>query len=198
MDDPRNEAILTAAFTVFVAKGFHRATMLDIASCARVSKETLYDRFENKEGLFYALLAWGGRQAKLDPAYYEVRAKESPEDALREFIETSLSKMYQPQAIAISRIGFAEAPHNLAIARDFHDMVTANFVDVLPILLAALVECGAMRPVAIPDFADTLAGLMKGIRHQAVLLGAAEAPTEEEIAAHARVATRRALLIFSQ
>src|SRR6202008_4019570 len=41
LDDPRDEEILSAAFDVFCEKGFHGATMLDVATQARASKETL-------------------------------------------------------------------------------------------------------------------------------------------------------------
>ena len=64
LSDERNEAILSAAFDIFQEKGLHGATMLEIAKLAKVSKETLYARFDSKEGLFYALLAWGSARSR--------------------------------------------------------------------------------------------------------------------------------------
>ena len=58
----REEEILRAAFDVFTEKGFHGATMLDVASRARASKATLYARYPSKEALFEALMAWATRQ----------------------------------------------------------------------------------------------------------------------------------------
>src|SRR5262245_50501627 len=58
----REEDILRAAFDVFTEKGFHGATMLDVASRARASKATLYACYPSKEALFEALMAWSTRQ----------------------------------------------------------------------------------------------------------------------------------------
>src|SRR4029079_5595058 len=58
----REAEILEAALYVFTEKGFHGATMLDVASRARASKATLYARYPSKEALFEALMAWSTRQ----------------------------------------------------------------------------------------------------------------------------------------
>src|SRR5437773_10520458 len=60
--DSRDEEILRAARAVFTEKGFHGATMLDVASRARASKTTIYARFASKEALFAALVEWTTRQ----------------------------------------------------------------------------------------------------------------------------------------
>ncbi|HEY9160420.1 MAG TPA: TetR family transcriptional regulator [Desulfomonilia bacterium] len=50
----RREDIITSAIEVFFAKGLAETTIADIASEARISKETFYLYFKNKEELFIA------------------------------------------------------------------------------------------------------------------------------------------------
>ncbi|MGF1513481.1 MAG: TetR/AcrR family transcriptional regulator [Elainellaceae cyanobacterium] len=50
------EAILMGALQVFMADGYAAASMNRIASAAGVSKPTLYSYFQDKEGLFVALI----------------------------------------------------------------------------------------------------------------------------------------------
>ena len=56
----RKEAILNAAKDVFLEQGYDLATMDDIAERAATTKRTVYAHFENKEGLFAAMVAHSG------------------------------------------------------------------------------------------------------------------------------------------
>jgi AcrR family transcriptional regulator len=52
----RFQLLLDAAVRVFIARGFRRTQMSDIAHAAKVSQGTLYNYFESKEALFYLIL----------------------------------------------------------------------------------------------------------------------------------------------
>lgn len=52
----REKNILNAAKTVFSQYGIKRTTMNDIAEHAEVSRQTLYNSFENKEAIFKAII----------------------------------------------------------------------------------------------------------------------------------------------
>ena len=55
-EERRTHAILDAAFHVFSIKGYHNATVDDIAQQAGVSKGTCYQYFESKEDIFIATI----------------------------------------------------------------------------------------------------------------------------------------------
>ncbi len=55
-EERRTEAILDAAFRVFSMRGYHNATVDDIAQEAGVSKGTCYQYFSGKEEIFMACL----------------------------------------------------------------------------------------------------------------------------------------------
>lgn len=54
--DSKQALIIKAGFDELVDKGYEKTTMLGIAKRAGASKETLYSKFGNKEGLFSALI----------------------------------------------------------------------------------------------------------------------------------------------
>ncbi|MPM70592.1 hypothetical protein SDC9_117547 [bioreactor metagenome] len=53
--EARPSELLAAALDLFVEKGYAATRLEDVASCAGVSKGTLYLYYENKEALFKAL-----------------------------------------------------------------------------------------------------------------------------------------------
>ena len=52
----RREQILDVAVQVFASKGFHGASMNDVADAAGVTKPVLYQHFDSKQDLYLALL----------------------------------------------------------------------------------------------------------------------------------------------
>ena len=54
----KREQILLAARAVFAERGFHRATIKDVATRAGVADGTVYNYFENKTALILGLLDW--------------------------------------------------------------------------------------------------------------------------------------------
>lgn len=54
--DPRQLAILTAAFEVFARYGFRRTSMEDIARAAGMSRAALYLHYRSKEDIFQSLV----------------------------------------------------------------------------------------------------------------------------------------------
>src|SRR5581483_7238590 len=89
----RLETLLDAAINVFIAKGFRRTQMSDVAAQARVSQGTLYNYFESKDALFFLIV----ERAFADPpppppALLPVKTPPFPEvmDRLRNRLMTDL------------------------------------------------------------------------------------------------------------
>src|SRR5215475_5525124 len=68
--EARRNQILDAATTVFAEKGFHRATIRDVAKAAGIADGTIYIYFENKTALLMGIL---DRMNETDqrPAFFE-------------------------------------------------------------------------------------------------------------------------------
>ncbi|MGL5796375.1 MAG: TetR/AcrR family transcriptional regulator, partial [Waterburya sp.] len=54
--NPKREQILQGAMKVFLQHGYAGASMDRVAEVAKVSKNTIYNHFQDKEGLFTALI----------------------------------------------------------------------------------------------------------------------------------------------
>ena len=55
----KKNLILESAMKVFSEKGFHEASVDDVANLAGVGKGTVYRNFPSKQDLFLALIEWG-------------------------------------------------------------------------------------------------------------------------------------------
>lgn len=183
--DPRNEAILSAAFDVFQEKGLHGATMLEIATAAKVSKETLYARFDSKEGLFYALLAWGSRKSALDGDAIDLNQFASPVAALDAYAADMLRKMLHPEAIAVHRIVTGEATRMPEVVRVYDEFTCQAGDQALKPVAEALRAAGAVRFDAYDDFREAFIGLLRGNLVHEVTLGLRPAPDDSEVDAYA-------------
>ena len=195
--DPRNEAILSAAFDVFEEKGLHGATMLEIATAAKVSKETLYARFDSKEGLFYALLAWGSQKASVDLEVLGDELAADPVSALENYAAACLCKMMHAESIEVHRIVVSEARRMPEVARVFDEFTCQAATSMLDRVVDAL---EAKRAAHVPDrdaFADAFIGLLRGNLHHGVTLGILAPPTDAEVEAHARRAMQLLLKAFA-
>ena len=63
--DSRLGDLLRAATGVFVAQGYRRTQMADVAAAAGLSKGTVYLAFESKQALFHAALVHADGEAPL-------------------------------------------------------------------------------------------------------------------------------------
>lgn len=195
--DPRNEAILSAAFDVFEEKGLHGATMLEIATAAKVSKETLYARFDSKEGLFYALLAWGSQKASVDLDILTEEVDHDPVQALENYAVGCLGKMMQAESIEAYRIVVSEARRMPDVARVFDEFTCQAATKMLDRVVDALHAKNVAHVSDREAFAEAFIGLLRGNLHHGVLLGIAPHPGEAEVAAYARRAMKMLLAAFA-
>jgi AcrR family transcriptional regulator len=60
----RREQILDVSVQVFARRGFHSASMNDVAEAAGVTKPVLYQHFESKQDLYLALLDEAGARLR--------------------------------------------------------------------------------------------------------------------------------------
>lgn len=197
LNDERNETILSAAFDVFQEKGLHGATMLEIAKLAKVSKETLYARFDSKEGLFYALLAWGSEKCAVDADAVDTGALWDPVRALEDYAVQCLGKIMHPESIAVQRIVVSEALRMPEVARVFDEFTCQAGIQNLNAIADALQEAGVVKIDDKAAFNEAFIGLLRGNLHHHVTLGVIPHPSDAEIEAYAVRATKWLLRAFA-
>ena len=79
------EKILSVALELFAKKGYHAASISQIAKKAKISKGLMYNYFKNKEKLLEEIIQEGFNSlAELE---YEAKRGVDPEEQLEELIE---------------------------------------------------------------------------------------------------------------
>jgi len=195
--DLREEEILRAAFAVFTERGFHGATMLEVASRARASKATLYARFESKEALFQALVAWGTQQGA---GQLEAIARDQsldPLTALHQFAAAALSLMMQPEKLALFRIAVADGGRLPEVGRIFSRFTRDHGMKFGQVLARRLVEAGMIEIDDPEEYGHSFIGLLQGELFTRALLGAIAPPSAREIERHAHRAVNRLVRAFA-
>jgi len=167
-------ALLEAADDIFLAKGYHSATMSDVAKAAGMSKKTVYTLIESKAELFAALLAH--YQSKLQFPIPE------PDWTIREILIANLTClarfMLSPAQIAILRLIMAEYTHSPDFGRLFHLSRIKKAKSKLESCLAdfAVQQCRSADEAK--EMAAMLFGMAIGEFHIGVLVGFRSVPTK--------------------
>src|SRR5215216_1575114 len=119
----KRRAILEAATTLFLRKGYLGTSMDEIAARAAVSKQTVYKHFADKERLF-AEIVTGTVDEASDPVQDEVRSLQDSGDLeadLRDLGRRQLTKVMQPRLLALRRLVIAEAGRFPELGRVFYE-----------------------------------------------------------------------------
>ncbi len=161
----RRTAILEAAQAVFADRGFHAASIDDIARGAGISKALIYEHFESKQELYASLLDQEANElfSRLATAVAQVEGPGEPRlatglDAFFGFVEERRDAW---------RMLFRENQDREAAAR--LDRIVAQVTDVVAALIAqdpgsrALVQEEADRGQAIRMLAQLLVGSVQSI-----------------------------------
>lgn len=186
-DPEKRQAILAAAGHLFLEQGFERTTVDAIAARAGVSKLTVYSHFEDKEGLFRALITDKCGE------HFEVREFESlaelgPEAALGRIAQGFLSLLFHPDVVALHRVLVTTAAQDARMNRTFWETGPAATLTALTRLLVRFDAAGALR---VPDpelAADQFFSMLKGTDHLRVTLGIGEVPSARRLKHYAAAA----------
>jgi AcrR family transcriptional regulator len=105
-------AILAAARTLFLERGLTAVSMDDIARTAGVARQTVFNRFKTKDGLFRAMIAdhwenWG-RGAAIETVPFEAPV----EDHLRALGRSIAAFQNDTQHLQFQRLVVEESRHN--------------------------------------------------------------------------------------
>ena len=134
--DPKLEKILGAATDIFLTRGFGGATIDDISRAARISKTTLYSRFESKRELFQAVMerschSIAVKEPKLDSASATL------EEGLRAAGMAALGRMANEDSLGVFKAAVFAGAEFPDIPKVFWSTAPAHLVDFVEGLLSA-------------------------------------------------------------
>jgi len=144
VEDEKEAAILEAALTTFLAKGYDAASMDTIALTAGVSKRTVYNRFRSKEELFAATIDESCR--RILPVDVEtIEHSLPPEEFVREMATRFLRGILEPDAVALRRIAAFEAGRSPELGRTYLEHGPRWMARTCEPMLERLVARGALK-----------------------------------------------------
>lgn len=188
-DPAKYAAIVEAARQAFFTRGFHAATIEEIAQAAGVSKVTVYSRFGDKETLFEEVIrVESTRMAEVFDA--GVAEQRSLEDQLNAYGVALLTFMFSEDHVAIDRVLLNEISQIPTLARRFYEAGPGVCFGRLAEVLAEAEQRGEVEVDDPHLAAQDLCGLWKGAADMGLKLALEPLPSPEAIRARVERATR--------
>jgi TetR/AcrR family transcriptional repressor of mexJK operon len=195
----KRRAILEAATTAFLRNGYLGTSMDEIAALARVSKQTVYKNFGDKERLFSKIVTATCDEI-VDPIYNEVRNLKDTDDVerdLRDHARRQLRAVMQPRLLQLRRLVIGEAGRFPQLGRLFYERGPGRTVDALATLFERLASRGALELDDARLAAAHFNWLVMSIPlNQAMLLGDDEPATPAELDRYADAGVRAFLAAY--
>jgi AcrR family transcriptional regulator len=179
------ERILAAAFAAFMKSGYATASMLEIATRARVSKRELYALVGNKQEMLIACISERARRFDAPSDLPVLRDRETLEQVLASFGTKLVREVSDPTVIAVFRLAIAEAVQAPEVARALNSKGREASRAALRKIMAEAQVSGLLsgRPA---ELGEQFAGLLWRDLLVSLLLGVADRPNPREIAGRAR------------
>jgi TetR/AcrR family transcriptional repressor of mexJK operon len=183
-EDAKETAIVNAARTTFLARGFDAASMDAIALAAGVSKRTVYNRFRSKEELFAAAINESCR-LMMPANIAEIETHLPPTEIIRRLSSVVVHGIFSPESIALRRIAAFEAGRNPALGKLFLDSGPRWLVRRFAPLVERLMARGALKPADPERAVWQLGFLITEPLHTEILFG--DYPADLEAAIEAQI-----------
>lgn len=173
----KHHAITRAASEMFLAEGFERASLDQIAHRAGVSKQTIYSHFADKEALFKAICV--ELTEKLTIPLRQPRAGSADlRGLLTRLGDDALAMMLHPAALDLHRLVLDAAARFPELGRAAYEAGAERMIDDLAALLRQRSQSGEElpRPLAETEartLAEQFVGMLRGFHQLRGLLGVA-------------------------
>ena len=189
----KRRAILEAATTVFLSNGYLGTSMDEIAALARVSKQTVYKHFADKERLF-AEIVTATVDEIADPNTDDVlnlRDTGDVERDLRRFARRQLRAVMEPRLLQLRRLVIGESGRFPQLGRLFYERGPGRTIDALATTFERLASRGVLELDDPRLAAAHFNWLVMSIPlNQAMLLGDDEPATPAELNRYADAGVR--------
>lgn len=182
--DEKEAAIIAAARTTFLSRGFDTASMDAIALSAGVSKRTVYNRFRSKEELFAATILQTCRRV-LPLDVDELDISQAPTDLFHQLSLNFLSGILEPEAIALRRIAAFEAARTPALGKSYLEHGPRFMVEVSKPILEKIIERHQFAIDNVEQAIWRLGSLITEPLYTVVLMG--QTPTQLERAIEVQI-----------
>ena len=196
----KRAAILDAAATVFLRKGYLGTSMDEIAALASVSKQTVYKHFADKERLFSEIVTSTVDEVA-EPVHREVLDLADSGDIeadLRDLARRTLAGVMQPRVLQLRRLVIGEAGRFPELGRVFYEQGPGRTIAALAAAFERLAARGVLHlddPVLAAQHFNWL--IMSIPLNQAMFLGDDE-PSAADLDRYADTGVRAFLAAYGR
>jgi TetR/AcrR family transcriptional repressor of mexJK operon len=191
------DAILKSACRLFLKNGYTRTSMDAIAIDAKVSKQTVYSYFTNKDILFCQMIELECARHNPDESVLE-HPSVKPQDALYMIGRGFLDMINTPRSVAIHRLVVAEAERHHRIARLYFDSGPLRLQRVLENYIAKQAAAGVFVTRDVEHSACCFMAMVKGPLYLRLTLRIRPLPTRKDMDDHIRGAIRDFYKLFGK
>ena len=140
----KRRAMLDAATSVFLEKGYLGTSMDEIAALAAVSKQTVYKHFSTKEALFIEIVSSTTRQAgdKVHDEMPRFGNGDDPAEYLEAYAYRQLTIVLQPRIMQLRRLVIGEVGRFPELAKALFDGGPKRAISVIAAALKDLADRG--------------------------------------------------------
>ncbi|MFF8288970.1 TetR/AcrR family transcriptional regulator [Streptomyces sp. NPDC016309] len=194
----KHQAILDAATTVFLNKGYAGTSMDDIAKLAAVSKQTVYKHFADKEKLFaeIVLATTDGIDAMVDLVADVPADAEALHENLTRLARRLLGALTRPQVIQLRRLVIANADAFPELGAAWYEQGFERVLDTLAATFRRLTGHGLLKADDPLLAAHHFAGLLLWIPVNRSMFHGTSRHDEAELDRYAEAGTRTFLAAY--
>jgi TetR/AcrR family transcriptional repressor of mexJK operon len=167
----KQKAILSAAKTLFLTKGFQCTSMDEITVLAGVSKKTVYHHFADKVALFQTVIKAHWDEILQTGNNNSLQRSLEPREALYHFCRDFMVFSYHPDTMNLLRLIIAENPSFPNLGDLFLVGGTAPFTQKLVHYLCEKSKDGTFNIIDPKRAASQLIGLLKEDQFWPKMLG---------------------------
>jgi TetR/AcrR family transcriptional repressor of mexJK operon len=197
--DRKRAQILAAATSAFLEHGYKGTSMDVVAATARVSKQTVYKQFADKEQLFRSIVL-----AAMTPTVEQlvtgaqVERRGDIEADLLALTRNLVKAIMRPEVLRLRRLLIGEAARFPAFGEAYYAEGFAGGLQTLAKQLATLAEGGALRLDDPLTAANHLAGMVLWVpMNRAMFTGSDDPLPEDELDERCRAAVTAFLRAYA-
>lgn len=175
----KHDAITQAASEMFLADGFERVSLDQIAQRAGVSKQTIYSHFADKEALFKAICT--ELTEKITIPLRKPAAESDLRSTLTRLGEDTLAMILHPASLDLHRLVMSAAVRFPELGRVAWEAGALRMIDDLSALLTERSRIGDGLSAALTEkqartLAEQFVGMLRGFHQVRGLLNVKPAP----------------------
>ncbi len=184
-DPKKRKAIIAAANRLFLKHGFTKTSMDDVALAAKVTKQTVYAHFKNKDRLFADIIT--AECIRHSPSEDMLLDAGLPIEQLLFHVGKGFLEMISdPKGLAIHRLVMSEAERKPQIARLFYETGPKRMNDLLTQYLTRQNARGVLHIGNPESAASYFYSLLKGRYHLRMALKVKPLPSKAELDRHVK------------